>query len=261
MPFRQAGSVRLFEFETFSDAGLVQAVFTRRGGLSPQPWASLNVGGTVGDDRSRVDSNIERCFGAVGCETASCHDVWQSHSSAVVLADSPRAGRDLVRADILISDNPGVTLFMRFADCVPIFLFDPVRRAIGLVHAGWLGTVRNAAGVAVRAMTARFGCRPENIRAGIGPSICREHYPVGPEVVDQVRQALGEAAEEHLHRLNGMTQLDLWSANKHLLQAEGVESVEVCRICTAAHLEDWYSHRGERGRTGRFGALLALAGR
>jgi YfiH family protein len=259
MPFRQSGSVRFFAFETLSNAGLVQAVFTRRGGLSPAPWSSLNVGGTVGDDRSRVDSNIELSFGAVGRATATCHDVWQSHSSTVVFADSPRAGQDRVRADILISDNPGVTLFMRFADCVPVFLFDPVRRVVGLVHAGWLGTVRKAASVAVRAMCERYGSQPANIRAGIGPSICREHYPVGPEVVAQVQQAFGPAADEHLHPADGAMQFDLWSANKHLLETEGVESVEVSAICTAAHPEDWYSHRGEQGRTGRFGALLALA--
>jgi YfiH family protein len=258
MPFRQAGSIRLFEFETLSNAGLVQAVFTRRGGRSPEPWASLNVGGTVGDERSRVDSNIERCFDAVGREAASCHDVWQSHSSTVVFAESPRAGRDRVRADILISNNPEVTLFMRFADCVPIFLFDPIARAIGLAHAGWLGTVRKAAGVAVRAMVERHGSRPADILAAIGPSICREHYPIGPEVVDQVRQAFGDSADEHLPRSNGATHLDLWSANTSLLKSEGVESIEVCGICTAAHPEDWYSHRGERGRTGRFCAVFAL---
>jgi YfiH family protein len=147
---------------------------------------------------------------------------------------------------------------MRFADCVPIFLFDPVRRVIGLVHTGWLGTVRKAAGAAVGAMAQRHRSRPQDILAGIGPSICREHYPVGPEVVEQVRQAFGPGAEEHLHRSDSVTQFDLWSANRRLLEAEGVESIEVCEICTAAHPEDWYSHRGERGRTGRFGALLAL---
>lgn len=259
MPFRQVGQVRFFVFETLSDAGLVQAVFTRRGGSSPAPWASLNVGGTVGDDHSRVESNIEECFSAVGRETASSHDVWQSHSASVVIADRPRVSPDRVRADILISDNPDVTLFMRFADCVPIFLHDPVRRAIGLVHAGWLGTVRQAASVAVRALGDRYGTRPEDIRAAIGPSICREHYPIGPEVVDQVRQAFGAGADEHLHRTNGSTQFDLWSANASLLRMEGVESVELSGICTAADTGDWYSHRGEGGHTGRFGALLALS--
>jgi YfiH family protein len=258
MPFRQAGPVRFYEFETLADADLVQAVFTRQGGSSPFPWASLNVGGTVGDDGARVATNIERCFEAVGRRTATCHDVWQSHSSTVVIADSPRMSPDRIRADIMITDNPDVTLFMRFADCVPIFLYDPVRRAIGLVHAGWLGTVRRAATVAVGAMRDRYGSRPSDIKAAIGPSICREHYPVGPEVVEQIRQALGDDAHKHLEQTNGSMHLDLWSANERLLEKEGVGSIEISRICTAAHLDDWYSHRGERGRTGRFGALLAL---
>lgn len=261
MPFWQAGPTRFFVFESLLDADLVQAIFTRRGGLSPEPWASLNVGSTVGDHQSRVGSNIKRCFEAVDREPATSHDVWQSHSSAVVFADSPRGGRERLKADILVSNNPNVTLFMRFADCVPIFLFDPARRVVGLVHAGWLGTVRRAAAVAVTAMQERFGSLPQNIRAGIGPSICREHYPVGPEVVEQVRHVFGDAAEEHLHVDNGATHFDLWSANKGLLKAAGVESIEVCGICTASHLEDWYSHRGERGLTGRFGALVGLASR
>lgn len=248
-------------FETLSDADLTQAVFTRQGGTSPTPWASLNVGGTVGDDHARVESNIQRCFEAVDRPVSSCHDVWQSHSSTVVIADAPRGAGPRVRADILLSDSADVTLFMRFADCVPVFLFDPVRGVVGLVHAGWLGTVRMAAAVAVKAMRDRYGSRPGDIRAGIGPSICRQHYPVGPEVVEQVRQAFGDGADEHLHRANGATQLDLWSANQRLLQGEGVQSIEMCGICTAAHPEDWYSHRGERGQTGRFGALIALGRR
>ena len=259
MPFRQAGTIRFFVFESLLDAALVQAIFTRQGGPSPDPWASLNVGGTVGDDQSRVGSNIERCFKAVERDPATSHDVWQSHSSTVVFAYSPRGEQDRVRADILVSDTPEVTLFMRFADCVPIFLFDPVRRVVGLAHAGWLGTVRKAAAIAVKAMQDRYGSQPKDIRAGIGPSICREHYPVGPEVVEQVRQTFGHAADEHLRRENGATHFDLWSANKGLLQAAGLESIEECGICTASHPEDWYSHRADRGQTGRFGALIALA--
>jgi len=261
MPFRQVGPIRFFEFESLGHADLIQAIFTRQGGLSPAPWASLNVGGTVGDDHSRVDSNIERCFEAVGRATYTVHDVWQSHSAVVVVADSPRDGNVRVRADILVSDQPGVTLFMRFADCVPILLFDPKARAVGLVHAGWLGTVRKAVEAAVKAMNEKYGSRPQDIRAGVGPSIGSDHYPVGPEVIEQVRQAFGAAADRHLHRQNGTTYFDLWSANQTLLEGVGVRSIEISGICTACHLEDWYSHRGERGQTGRFGALVALADR
>ena len=90
-----------------------------------------------------------------------------------------------------MTDNPGISIFMRFADCVPIFLVDPVKRAIGMAHAGWVGQRRTgSSSVAVQAMTRQYQCRQEDILAGIGPSIGVEHYPVGEDVVSQVKQLL-----------------------------------------------------------------------
>jgi YfiH family protein len=258
MPFRQAGTLRIFEFESLKRPGLVQAVYTRRGGTSPEPWRSLNVGGTVGDERARVIENRRRCFAAVGRDPDSIHDAWQVHSAAIVRAQAPRGEGDLVKADGLITDNPAVTLFMRFADCVPILLYDPGRPAVGLVHAGWLGTVRRAATAAVQAMGAAFGTVPERIMAAVGPSIGPDHYEVGNDVVEQMREALGMEADAHLHARDGRIHLDLWSANRALLESEGVGRIEVAGVCTACNLEDWYSHRAEHGRTGRFGGLIAL---
>jgi YfiH family protein len=259
MPFRQIGSLHIYQFESLASPHLVQAIFTRRGGVSPEPWRSLNVGGTVGDDRGRVLENRRRSFSAVGRKLDSIHDVWQVHSANVVVAHQPRADSDLVQADVLISNKPQVTLFMRFADCVPILLHDPERQVVGLAHAGWLGTVRGVAKVAVRAMVDVYHSEPDDIRAGIGPAIGQDHYPVGPEVVAQIRDAFGSNADRHLQVLNGAPHFDLWSANRELLERQGVGSVEVAGLCTACHMEDWYSHRGERGETGRFGALIALS--
>jgi len=258
MPFRQAGSLRYYQFDALVHPGLVQAVFTRRGGVSPAPWESLNVGGTVGDDRRRVIANRLRCFEALKRDPASLHDVWQVHSADVVQADAPRGEAAPVRADAMISNTPGVTLFMRFADCVPVLLHDPRLGAVGMVHAGWLGTVRKVVQATVRAMAHAFGSQPEDLAAGIGPSIGPDHYPVGDEVVEQVRVAFGRRADELLQVVDGRVRLDLWSANAALLSDEGVTRIEAAGICTACHLEDWYSHRGEHGRTGRFGAMLGL---
>jgi YfiH family protein len=259
MPFRQIGSLRIFQFESLASPRLVQAIFTRRGGVSPGPWCSLNVGATVGDDWGRVLENRRRSFSAVGRRLDSIHDVWQVHSANVVVANQPRADSDLVQADVLVSDNPHVTLFMRFADCVPILLYDPKRQIVGLAHAGWLGTVRGVATAVVQAMVEIYGSKPRDILAGIGPAIGQEHYPIGPEVVAQIRDAFGSHANRHLRVLNGAPHFDLWSANRELLERQGVGSVEVAELCTACHMEDWYSHRGERGETGRFGALIALS--
>jgi YfiH family protein len=258
MPFGQIGDLRFFTFESLNRPGLKHAAFTRRGGVSPSPWASLNLGGTVGDDRPRVLENKRRVLEAAGREEESLHEVWQVHSADVVHARAPRGQQAPLQADAMITSNPQVTLLMRFADCVPVFLYDPARQAIGLVHAGWLGTVRRAVVRAVSAMGEAFGTNPAELLAGLGPSIGPDHYTVGDEVVQAMRQSLGPMADELLTVRQGEVHLDLWLANRRLLEGEGVESIEVAGLCTACHLEDWYSHRGEGGKTGRFGALVAL---
>jgi YfiH family protein len=176
-----------------------------------------------------------------------------------VHAQAPRGQQALQQADAMITANPQVTLLMRFADCVPVFLYDPGRQAIGLVHAGWLGTARRTVVQAVRAMRDAFGTKPAELLAGLGPSIGPDHYIVGDEVVQAIRQSLGPLADELLTICQGQVLLDLWLANRRLLEGEGVDSVEVSGLCTACHLEDWYSHRAEGGKTGRFGALMALS--
>ena len=120
MPFCNNNGIRYYTFDIFPHM-LVQAVFTRRGGVSPAPWNSLNVGGTVGDDRTRVQENRLRSFTALERGLNSMFDVWQVHSTEAVFAEAPRPPEvDHYKADIIFTDRPGVTLYMRFADCVPI---------------------------------------------------------------------------------------------------------------------------------------------
>lgn len=265
MPFHQKQAIRYHTFESLDDAGVLHASISRQGGVSPEPWASLNLGGTVGDERSRVLENHRRAFQALGRPFESRYDVWQVHGVEVVCTDAPRPlDQPHARADAILTDSPEVTLFMRFADCVPIFLYDPKRRVVGLVHAGWQGTVKQAARVAVQTMTERYRSNPGDVLAGIGPSIGPHHYEVGPEVVELVRKAFGADASGLLHSSNGSeaksaVKFDLWSANRLSLESAGVQRIEVAEICTACHPEMWYSHRGEYGRTGRFGALISLS--
>jgi YfiH family protein len=258
MPFRQMGSLRFYQFETLVHPELSHAIITRQGGVSPEPWHSLNVGGNVGDETTRVRENLRRACAIIGRDPHSIYDVWQVHSARVVRANKPRSERELFKADVLISNNPSVTLFMRFADCVPIFFYDPIHRAIGLAHSGWLGTVRSAPVAAIQAMAEAFGTHPEDLFVGIGPAIGPDHYPIGAEVVERVREAFGSSADNHLEIHDDEVHLNLWSANRDLLAREGVTTIEVAELCTACHLEDWYSHRGEGRITGRFGAMIAL---
>jgi YfiH family protein len=258
MQARQAGAVRYYQFERLDPGVVAHGVFTRHGGVSPAPYASLNLSISTGDARANVSANRARAFAALDRAPDSVADLWQVHSADVVVADTPNAPHDHKgQADTLITDRPDVTLLLRFADCVPIVLFDPRRPAVGVVHAGWRGTLLKAAAVAVRAMQAAYGTRPSDVVAGIGPSIGPCHYAVGPEVVDQTRAAF-PATDDLLSPANGGYHLDLWAANARALREAGVEQIEVAALCTACHTSDFFSHRGEGPKTGRFGAIVGL---
>lgn len=258
MPFHEQHGLRYYSFDIFS-SGIKQAIFTRRGGVSPAPWHSLNLGGSVGDEPAHVAENRIRVFQAMGCEPASLHDVWLVHGTSIVYADAPRPlDQPPVKADIIFTDNPEVTLFMRFGDCVPILFHDPQKKVIGIAHAGWMGTMRGVVQAAVDGMKSHYGCKPEDIVAGIGPSIGVDHYEVGEEVISQITEQHADAASQILQTRDGGTYLDLWTANAIQLQKAGVEQIQISNVCTACHLDDWFSHRAEKGKTGRFAALMAL---
>jgi len=258
MPFHENDRLRYYRFDIFSNA-VTQAVFTRRGGVSPAPWHSLNLGGSVGDDPAHVAANRIRVFQAMGCKPESIHDVWLVHGTDIVYADAPRPlDQPSAKADIIFTDNPNVSLFMRFGDCVPILFHDPKKKVIGIAHAGWMGTLRGVVGTAIEGMRSHYGSNPKDIVAGIGPSIGVDHYEVGAEVVGQFQEKFGTDADQMLQTRNGSTYLDLWASNSMQLQKAGVEQIQVSGVCTACHLDDWFSHRAEKGKTGRFGALMAL---
>jgi hypothetical protein len=259
MRVHTSDDLRYYQFDTFTHPDVTHAVFARHGGVSRGAFASLNMSVSVGDSLENVRANRARAFLALGREPNSIADLWQVHSADVIVADEPRGAREyLAKADALVTDRPHVSLFLRFADCVPILLFDPKRHAVGVVHAGWRGTLLKASAAAVRAMTERYGSRPRDILAGIGPSIGPCHYEVGPEVVAESRAVFNSHADELLVRVNHSIHLDLWAANARTLREAGVEQIEMSRMCTACRNDEFFSHRGERGQTGRFGALIAL---
>ena len=213
----------------------------------------------MGDEVTRVRENRYRSFTALGRRIDSLFDVWQVHSAEAVIANVPRdPNLPLIQADAIFTDKPEVTLYMRFADCVPILLYDSNQGVVGLAHAGWLGTVRGMTSAAVKKMCAQYGSKPENIYAAIGPSIGVDHYEVGADVIAKVQESFGSEAERLIETRDGKTYFDLWSANSLQLQKSGVEKIEVAGLCTACHLDDWFSHRAEKGKTGRFGALIGL---
>jgi polyphenol oxidase len=261
MPFIENSLVKAFTFESFPSQEVVHGIYTRLGGVSPEPWSSLNLGGTVGDERKNVIENRHRIFESIQRPVESIFDTWQIHSSIVLASDRARPlDAPHPHADAILTDKTNVTLMMRFADCVPIFLFDPIRRVVGIVHAGWKGTLALITVNTVRAMAEKYGSNPADILAGIGPSIGPDHYVVGEDVQAQTRSTFGPDSGQLLRTEGGKIFLDLWKANEIGLRRAGVKSIEISGLCTACHTSEWFSHRAEHGKTGRFGAVLALIG-
>jgi YfiH family protein len=259
MGFVTKQGLRFYQFDIFNEQPLFHAILTRQGGFSKPPFDSLNTGGTVGDAPDAVIHNHKKIYETFGFDYYSRLDVWQVHGTQIICGDKPRdPHQPHIKADGILTDKPDITLFMRFADCVPILLFDPVKKAIGVVHAGWQGTCQKIAQHAVVKMGLCFGSKPEDILAGIGPSICQACYEVGQDVHQAFIENFGKAGQGFFKNINGRTFLDLWKANEVVLRASGVQQIETAQICTACHLEDWFSYRAENGKTGRFGVLMKL---
>jgi YfiH family protein len=255
----KVNGLQYYTFEALDRYGVPHAIFSRRGGVSPYPWASLNLGGSVGDEIERVRENRKRALDAIDLSIYSTYDVWQVHSAEVLCADKPREpDQTYQKADAILTDKKGVTLLMRFADCVPILLFDKNRGVIGIAHAGWQGTLLGVAEKAVQKMAETYGSKAEDIWAGIGPSIGGHHYPVGVEVWKQAVEKMPFVAEKSFAIDQGQVRFDLWLANQLILEQVGVRDIEVSGLCTACDLENWYSHRAENGKTGRFGVVISL---
>jgi polyphenol oxidase len=255
----QKSKIEYYQFESFLQFGCRHGIFTRKGGVSPSPWKSLNQGGTLGDERTRVIENRKRIFDCMERPVETIFDVWQTHGTKTIIAESPRKLESPHEpADAIFTQNPDVTLFMRFADCVPILIFDPVEKVIGIIHAGWQGTVDKIVLKAIDTIKNDLHVDPKNVIAGIGPSIGPDHYVIGNVVEKKVITAFGELSQGLLLYDEDKIRFDLWEANKLLLEQSGVTNIEVSNICTACHTEEWFSHRAENSNTGRFGALLAL---
>ncbi len=242
-------------FPTFADTK--HAIFTRHGGISPKPWDSLNFGHLVGDNDENVDANFARACIALNVDPAQVASPFQVHGNRVWVVTRDNISFRKERADGMITRGSAVMLNMRFADCTPLLFFDPIADAVGLGHAGWRGTMQNVVGAVVAAMRENFGSHPADIRLAIGPSIGACCYQVGDEVVSAAKKVFHNA-DALFNRQNGDMRFDMWRANRQQAEAAGIENISVSGICTACHTDDFFSHRAEKGKTGRFAAFIGL---
>ncbi len=235
------------------------AFFTRLGGVSKPPFDSLNVGHTVGDDPGAVEENHRRIFEALGIFGSQIVTARQVHGLEVAVVDEGHQGKVIPNTDGLLTSTPGTFLMLRFADCVPVVLYDPGKGAVGLLHAGWKGSIMGIAFKAVKLMQEAFGSRPEEILAGIGPSIGPCCYEIGDDVAELAQDFWPEPPITRTPQ--GRMYLDLWELNRRWLLKAGVVRVELSGICTSCRKEEFFSHRASGGLTGRFAVVVGLNGR
>ncbi len=245
-----------------AQVGVTHAVFTRVGGLSKAPYNTLNIGVTVGDKRAHVTQNLKRMAKMLGTDVKNIATTRQVHGHHVVAVSQPTPNESIPEGDAIITDVPHLPLLMRFADCVPILFFEPKARVVGIAHAGWRGTVAKIAAKTVYAMVEQYDANPRTITAVIGPSIGPNDYEVGEEIKTEFEDAFGERTAAALFSYpNGDTSnpyLDLWAANRMLLEECGLSQIETANISTASNTDLYFSHRAEYGKTGRFGAMIML---
>ena len=251
-----------YVFESLASLRLQAHVSTRHGGVSPEPWHSLNFSYSRGDERERVLENFARFCSAIGRDPSEPVRTHQVHSTNVAKVSWADAGTRQARCDALITDAINLPLFLVFADCVPLVIYDRAHHALGACHAGWRGTVEGMASSALRAMKAAFSTDAADVHVGIGPSIGPESYEVGEEVIGRAVSALPDG-EKYLSKRNGDPEnpcFDLWQANIDQLTAAGVPEgqIELSGIDTARRTDEFFSHRAEKGRCGLFGLLTWL---
>jgi YfiH family protein len=246
-------------FEQFDRYGetVAHAIFTRRGGVSAAPFDSLNVSYSVGDDWEAIARNRGRCAAALDLPHRSLTTAGLVHGIAVGRLESaptrplPDGTRIVDSVDALITSAPGQGLLITAADCLHVLLLDPATPAIGLVHAGWRGLAAGTIGATLSAMMDAYGSRPGTMLAGIGPGL----GPCCAEFTDPRRELPASFAPYIQGRY-----VDLWAAARDQIHAGGVptQQVEQVSLCTRCHRDKFFSHRGDNGRTGRFGAIIAL---
>ena len=257
-----ANGVITLTFDSLADFPVAAHIATRHGGVSPDPWRSLNFGILRGDDRDRVLENRRRLATALGVHAADFVHCRQVHGTGIAKVDWENAGAVMDGSDGLITDAVGLPLSLVFADCAPLLIYDPVHHALGVMHAGWRGTVNGAATALLWAMQAAYDSDPAQVQVAIGPSIGPQSYEVGAEVVALATARLPDPAALFTYP-NGADRnpyFDLWQANVQLLAQAGVPvaQIEVSGIDAAQHTADFFSHRAERGRCGLFSMVAWL---
>jgi YfiH family protein len=260
------GNLNLIRFKNLDRIpNLAHFITTRSGGVSLPPYNSLNLGLHTADNPEHVMTNRSLLAAGTGIPEGNFLYASQVHSGDVKIIDSAAIESGVLtynpRTDATITALPGICLIVMVADCVPVLLFDPVKRVSAVIHAGWRGTVQFITSNTIHAMVEHFGCDPSGILAGIGPSIGPCCYEVGEEVRQFIGQNFGTIEGYFISdTCTSKPHFDLWYANRRQLTDNGVkpENIETSGLCTKCKQNIFFSSRASGGITGRFAAGISM---
>jgi len=277
----RGGSLEIMQVEEWKQYGwLVHGFSTRTGGVSPVYGGnSLNLGWTKEDEAASVAENRQRFLSAVGVgkPASVLVGVRQVHSGIVRMVKKgdgafegklqTAEGKAVLEGDGLITNVPGVLLGVGTADCVPVLVIDVKKKVVAAFHAGWRGTVARIVECGVEMMGKEYGSRAEDLAAAVGPSIGACCYVVGDAVRTEFETQFVYAEKLFSEGLaTGEIRLNLWEANRRQLLDAGVGEARIALLgeCTACARNEggtlrYFSHRGEKGITGRMLNVVGIA--
>lgn len=263
--------VSFITFELFEKLGVTHAFSTKKGGISEGIYESLNLRFSIGDNDNHVMENQKRFAKVVGYSVEKLVLSDQMHKTEIKTVTNEDCGKgilkesDIIGIDGLVTKEKDVVIMTYYADCVPLYFFDPINEVVGMAHSGWRGTVDKIGAVMVEKMVNEFSCDRENIYSVIGPSICQDCYEVSKDVADEFCRTFEKKywdeilkSEEH-----EKYKLNLWRANEIILLEAGLDKnhISVSGLCTCCNSDLLFSHRATKGRRGTLAGVITLGGK
>lgn len=268
MTLNTNGVTPYLTYNSLSKIDFINHAFsTRLGGVSDGEFASMNLAFNRGDSEENVIENYKLICKSAGFEFESLVASAQDHNTFVRAVSSEDKGvgiykpRDIQSVDALITNEKGVTLVTYYADCTPLFFVDTEKKAIGLAHAGWRGTVGRIGKKVIEKMTLIYGTEPSNLVCAIGPAISKCCYEVDKPCAENFLALDGLETDKFVfEKGNGKYIVDLLEANRQILVASGVkaENITVSDLCTACNSDLLWSHRATKGRRGTMSAFMCI---
>ncbi len=266
--WKDKGKLHYLEIEEFKKFGINACFTSRLGGVSKDPFSTLNLGLHTGDKLERVLANRRLLAEALELDYSKFVAGEQIHSNQVYIVGSNDCGKGAVDhhdsisgVDALITAKVNIPLISFYADCVPLYIMEPHKGIIALAHAGWKGTVLKIALKTIEEMKRVYHINPEDLWVGIGPSISKDYYEVDNRVIEHFRGNFADYSNFVTKRDNERFLLDLKAANTYLFEEAGVKPDQIIdsEFCTYRDNEYFYSYRKEQGTTGRMASIIYRA--